>query len=89
MSVHRAAQSLLLDNCSFGAPCRREHDPGGEADAQVVLVQAQQVSAVLQGLARLVLQDAATCSHAKDAILIIIQLIENSEYYENIAWFLT
>lgn len=51
---------LLLDNCSFGAPCCGKHDPGGEADPQIIVVQAQQVGAVLQGLAGLILQDAAT-----------------------------
>lgn len=49
-----------LDDCAFGAPCSGEHDPGGEADSQVVLVQAQELGAVFQSLAGLVLQNAAT-----------------------------
>lgn len=51
---------LLLDDCSFGAPCCCEHDPGGEADSQVLLLQAQQLGTVLQRLTRLVLDGAAT-----------------------------
>ncbi len=49
-----------LDDCAFGAPCSGEHDPGGEADSQVVLVQAQELGAVFQSLTGLVLQNAAT-----------------------------
>ena len=49
----------LLDDCAFGAPCCREHDPGGEADPQVLLVQTQQLRTVLQSLTGLILQDAA------------------------------
>lgn len=51
---------LLLDDCSFGAPCSCEHDSGGEADPQVLLLQAQQLGTVLQRLTRLVLDDTAT-----------------------------
>lgn len=51
---------VLLDDCSFGAPCCCEHDPGGEADPQVVLLQTQQLGAVLQCLTRLVLDGAAS-----------------------------
>lgn len=57
--IRLRVQLFLLYNRSFGAPCCCEHDPGGEADAQIILVQAQQVGAVLQSLARLVLQDTA------------------------------
>lgn len=49
-----------LDDCAFGAPCSGEHDPGGEADSQVVLVQAQELGTVFQSLTGLVLQNAAT-----------------------------
>lgn len=51
---------LLLDDCSFGTPCCCEHNPGGEADPQVLLLQAQQLGTVLQRLTRLVLDGAAT-----------------------------
>lgn len=51
---------FLLDNCSFSAPCCCEHYSGGEADPQIVLVQTQQISAVLESVARLVFQDTAT-----------------------------
>lgn len=58
---------LLLDDRSFGAPCCREHDPGGEADPQVLLHQAQQLGAVLQRLTRLVLDGAAACERRRRA----------------------
>lgn len=58
---------LLLDDRSFGAPCCREHDPGGEADPQVLLHQAQQLGAVLQRLTRLVLDGAAACETRRRA----------------------
>ncbi len=49
-----------LDDCAFGAPCSGEHDPGGEADSQVIFFQAQELGAVFQSLTGLVLQNAAT-----------------------------
>lgn len=51
---------VLLDDCSFGASCCCEHDSGGEADPQVVLLQTQQLGTVLQCLTRLVLDGAAS-----------------------------
>lgn len=51
---------LLLDDCSFGAPCCCQHDPGGEADPEILFLQAQQLGTVLQRLARLVPDGAAT-----------------------------
>lgn len=51
---------VLLNDCSFSAPCCCEHDSGGEADPQVVLLQTQQLGTVLQCLTRLVLDGAAT-----------------------------
>lgn len=51
--------SLLLDDRSFGAPCCCQHGSAGQADPQVVLLQAQQLGAVLQRITRLVLDGAA------------------------------
>ena len=55
MWKHRLGLGSLLDDCAFGAPCCGEHDPGGEADPQVFLVQSQQLSAALQRLGGLAL----------------------------------
>lgn len=63
----RCLCGLLLDDCSFGAPCCCEHDPGGEADSQVLLLQAQQLGAVLQSLTGLVLDGAAACETRRRA----------------------
>ena len=57
----------LLDDCSFGAPCSCEHHPGGEADSQVVLLQAQQLGTVLHRLTRLVPDGAAACKTRRRA----------------------
>lgn len=48
-------RQFLLDNSSFSAPCRREHDPCCEADLQIILIQTQQIGAVLQSLSGLIL----------------------------------
>lgn len=64
-------RSFLLDHRSFGAPCCREHDSAGETDPQVLLLQAKQLSAVLQRLTRLVLDGAAACKTRKRAKLVL------------------
>lgn len=59
-NLFTAVLLCLLDNRAFGTACCREHDSGREADAQIVLVEAQQVSTVLQRLAGLILEATTT-----------------------------
>lgn len=62
-----------LDDCAFGAPCSGEHDPGSEADSQIILIQAQQLGTIFQSLTRLLLQNAATWHQNK-------RLVFNNQY---------